>query len=96
MNEKFVKTVIFSEKNFGPKTHLWKFTYLGKDILQMPIDFEHDRMKNEWEIRKNGQFFRNKKFWTIFGPRNIFDFFKQSAFTEAEWMIVGNSWLYVS
>ena len=36
-----------------PKTHFWKFTFLGKVILHMPIKFEQDWMKNEGGVHEN-------------------------------------------
>ena len=52
------KTIIFSEKYFlriffDPKTGFWKFTFVGKVILHMPIKFEQARMKNEGGVREN-------------------------------------------
>ena len=51
------KTIIFSEKYFlriffDPKTGFWKFTFVGKVILHMPIKFEQARMKNEGGVRE--------------------------------------------
>ena len=41
-----------ARKFLDPKTHFWKFTFLGKVILHMPVKFEQARMKNEWVVRK--------------------------------------------
>ena len=36
-----------------PKTYFWKFKFLGKVILHMPVKFEQAGMKNEWGVREN-------------------------------------------
>ena len=73
------KTVIFTENKFfwkflDPKTSFWKFMFLGKVILHMPIKFEQDRMKNEWVVCKKRPFFQKnnflKKFWN---PNPVFE-----------------------
>ena len=51
------KRSFFSEKNFlgkflDPKTHFWKFTFLGKVIQHMHVKFEHHGKINKWVVRK--------------------------------------------
>ena len=60
------KTIIFSEKYFlriffDPKTGFWKFTFVGKVILHMPIKFEQARMKNEGGVRENVKWTYNER-----------------------------------
>ena len=74
-----------------PKTRFWKFMFLGKVILHMSIKFEHDRMKNEWEVRKKGQFF-GKYFLEIyiFGQGHFAYAYKIWAWSDEKWM--SSSW----